>query len=73
MMHFFTKITFDFTGTGVCNGDSGGGLTFSRSNKVSYLRGIVSNGQDPGCDKYAYSIFTDVAQHLPWIKETLLK
>jgi secreted trypsin-like serine protease len=49
-------------GTGVCTGDSGGGLTVIEDD-VHYLRGIVSaslHGTDYGCDVQSYSIFTDV-------------
>ncbi|XP_023939699.2 plasminogen [Bicyclus anynana] len=68
-------------GTGVCNGDSGGGLvvnvpneTESGSGEVSgswYVRGIVSNAPPlPDrltCDPDHYSVFTDVDKYTDWI------
>lgn len=59
-------------GTGVCNGDSGGGL-YVVQDDVYYLRGIVSaslHGTDYGCDVESYSIFTDIRFHLNFIKAT---
>ncbi|XP_023934841.1 chymotrypsin-like elastase family member 2A [Bicyclus anynana] len=68
-------------GTGVCNGDSGGGLvvyvpdrTESGSGKESgawYVRGMASLSQTvPNgfiCDPDQYSLFTDVAKFTDWI------
>lgn len=57
-------------GTGVCNGDSGGGLTVIQD-EVHYLRGIVSaslHGTEYGCDVESYSIFTDIRYYFNFIK-----
>jgi hypothetical protein len=56
-------------GTGVCNGDSGGGLVIQLNN-VFYLRGIVSSSliRDFSCDLENYSIFTNVLKFKNWIK-----
>ncbi|XP_066991924.2 CLIP domain-containing serine protease B4 isoform X2 [Anabrus simplex] len=61
-------------GTGVCNGDSGGGLVFqSEEDDLWYLRGIVSSGvrrkRSEICSKEHYSLFTDVYQFIPWLKK----
>jgi secreted trypsin-like serine protease len=60
-------------GTGVCNGDSGGGLVI-QSNNVFYLRGIVSSSliRDFSCDLQNYSIFTNVLKFKDWIKSFLI-
>lgn len=64
-------------GTSVCEGDSGGSMTFEDDNGLFYIRGIVSlsavkkddaTGQI-SCDTSNYVLFTDVAQFLPWIKK----
>lgn len=66
-----------FLGTSVCNGDSGGAMTFEEHG-VYYIRGIVSVSQARDdkraekrmlCDPNEYVIFTDVAQYLPWIEK----
>ena len=57
------------TGTGVCRGDSGGGL-FVTDGSAYYLRGIVSSsiiGGRYGCDVDVYSVFTDVTKYTDWI------
>lgn len=48
-------------GTGVCSGDSGGGLVVN-VNGVYYLRGIVSSSliKDFTCDVNNYAVFTNV-------------
>jgi hypothetical protein len=60
-------------GTGACTGDNGGGLTVVQDG-VYYLRGIVSaslHGTNYGCDVESYSIFTDVKNYLPFLKDFL--
>lgn len=59
---------------GMCQGDSGGGLVFSRVNSytgktVFYLRGIVSNGpnKDGSCDSDLYTVFTNTAHYSDFI------
>lgn len=56
-------------GTGVCVGDSGGGLFF-HLNAVFYLKGIVSSSLivDGTCDVDNYAIFTNVLKYTDWIK-----
>jgi hypothetical protein len=57
-------------GTGVCVGDSGGGLYVSYRNTY-YLRGIVSaslHGDNYGCNVDAYAVFTDVIKFKSWIE-----
>jgi secreted trypsin-like serine protease len=48
-------------GTGVCSGDSGGGLVVN-VNGVFYLRGIVSSSliKDFSCDVSNYAVFTNI-------------
>lgn len=57
-------------GTSACLGDSGGSMTFDVDN-IHYIRGLVSVGKSLGqtCDSMEYTLFTDVAQYLPWIEE----
>lgn len=65
-------------GTGVCRGDSGGGMAFSsqqeNGQEVFYIKGIVSNGKYlagvSACDHF-YTLFTDVSQFIPFIKNLL--
>nr|XP_019933100.2 polyserase-2-like [Aedes albopictus] len=60
-------------GTGVCNGDSGGGMYFKHMRQW-YLKGLVSfsNVVDSRkiCNLKQYVGFTDAAQYLEWIYET---
>lgn len=55
-------------GSGVCNGDSGGGL-FIKNNGVSYLKGIVSSSlvKDGGCDVARNAVYTNVPKFGDWI------
>uniref|UniRef100_A0A182N6R8 Peptidase S1 domain-containing protein n=1 Tax=Anopheles dirus TaxID=7168 RepID=A0A182N6R8_9DIPT len=62
-------------GIGPCNGDSGGGMFFNYSD-VWYIRGLVSftkpqSGTSNMCDPKEYTIFTDVAKYLDWMKQYL--
>ncbi|RZB39248.1 Trypsin, Ldl recept a, and/or Sushi domain containing protein, partial [Asbolus verrucosus] len=64
-------------GTGVCNGDSGGGLVFpveKNPNKLT-LQGIVSiSPRRPGtsfCDPNYYTVFTKVGIYVEWIYKVL--
>lgn len=64
---------FAISGTGVCNGDSGGGMYFER-NGIYSLRGIVSltvsrSSEVNLCDPQEYVVFTDAARYLDWIRE----
>lgn len=57
-------------GSGVCAGDSGGGM-FIKFNGVYYLRGIVSSSlvrDDDSCDVDNYAVFTNVLKFKTWIK-----
>lgn len=63
-----------------CNGDSGGGMIFPKSNvseedPVWQLRGLISIGValqgQITCNNMRYVIFTDVAKHLDWIKSVI--
>ena len=66
--------SFIFPGTGLCQGDSGGSISFEK-NGIYYIRGIVSVGQGKPnpitqkieCDSMQFAVFTDVAKFLPWI------
>lgn len=61
-------------GTTVCNGDSGGSLSFEE-NGVYHIRGIVSLAMSRKdlklCSNEDYVIFTDVAQYLHWIENVI--
>lgn len=64
-------------GTTICEGDSGGGLVFERSDGW-YVRGIVSlssalrsRGTKKVCDATKFVIFTDIQSHFRWIVETM--
>ena len=60
-------------GTGICEGDSGGGLSI-KVRSIFYFRGIVSSGlndQLGTCDVSKYSIFTDVLKVKPWIDQII--
>lgn len=66
-------LVISFTsGTSVCNGDSGGSMTFEKDGIYS-IRGIVSftkvRRNSNLCDPNEYVLFTDVAQYLTWIEE----
>lgn len=56
-------------GSGVCFGDSGGGLFF-KANNVYHLKGIVSSSliKDSGCDVSKNAIYTNVLKFGDWIK-----
>lgn len=64
-------------GTGVCNGDSGGGLIFPKDEKknVWYLQGIVSvSPRRHGtsfCDPNYYTIFTKLSKYTDWLQDIL--
>uniref|UniRef100_A0A182JTR3 Peptidase S1 domain-containing protein n=1 Tax=Anopheles christyi TaxID=43041 RepID=A0A182JTR3_9DIPT len=59
-------------GTGVCNGDSGGGMFFQFQNQW-YLKGVVSfsNAIDSKgmCNLKQYIGFTDASQYIDWLYE----
>lgn len=66
-------------GTGVCNGDSGGGLVFPQQRGESIerwsLQGVVSlSPRRPStsfCDPTQYTIFTKVGIYVKWIENVL--
>lgn len=63
-------------GTGVCNGDSGGGLVFPQSGTNQWsLQGVVSlSPRRPStsfCDPTQYTIFTKVGIYVKWIGNVL--
>ncbi|XP_036143216.1 modular serine protease [Monomorium pharaonis] len=63
-------------GTGVCNGDSGGGLVLQRPNSSIWeVHGIVSiSPRKLGtnvCDSNFYAVFTKVAMYTNWIYEVI--
>lgn len=55
-------------GSGVCHGDSGGGL-FIKINGVYYLKGIVSSSllKNENCDVSRNAVYTNVIKFKPWI------
>ncbi|XP_044763935.1 serine protease gd-like [Coccinella septempunctata] len=62
--------------TSICNGDSGGGMIFSKKTPGShypthYLRGVISLSvalqNEFRCDDEHFAIFTDIAEYLPWL------
>lgn len=59
-------------GSGVCFGDSGGGL-FINVDDNYYLKGIVSSSliKDGGCDISKNAVFTNVIKFIDWIKEII--
>lgn len=61
-------------GHGPCLGDSGGGLMVYRNNRW-LVRGIVSLAQRAGngCDLSRYVIYCDVARHLNWIEQNVVR
>ncbi|XP_064075874.1 modular serine protease-like [Vanessa tameamea] len=69
------KICAGYTnGTTLCQGDSGGGLAFSaseRSTQRYYLRGIVSTAprNENLCNAHTLTAFTQVIKHEHFIKE----
>ncbi|XP_066998504.2 modular serine protease [Anabrus simplex] len=62
-------------GTGVCNGDSGGGLVFQAPDKTWNLQGVVSvSPRRRGtsfCDPTYYTVFTKVGIYVKWLDSTL--
>lgn len=58
-------------GSGVCQGDSGGGL-FIEADDAFHLRGIVSSSlmKADGCDVTKNAIFTNVLKFKDWIIDT---
>ncbi|KAF2882841.1 hypothetical protein ILUMI_23353 [Ignelater luminosus] len=67
-------------GTSVCNGDSGGGMVFPKSNSDIQnprwqLRGLVSISVALQnyfkCDETHYAVFTDAAKYLDWIRKSI--
>ena len=55
---------------GPCRGDSGGGLLLKRGDRW-YLRGLVSSAlrtDEHPCVPESFSVFTDVAKFMNWIK-----
>ncbi|KAJ8712869.1 hypothetical protein PYW08_008173 [Mythimna loreyi] len=80
-IEFFVRYTSSYTycagnrtAPSPCNGDSGSGMVF-KMNNVWYLRGLVSlvvaKRNTTLCDPSHYAIFTDLAQFLPWIYDTM--
>lgn len=66
-----------YVGTGVCNGDSGGGLVFpiEKDPERYNLQGIVSVSPrrigTSFCDPNYYTVFTKVGMYVGWIYEAL--
>uniref|UniRef100_A0A182U6R7 Peptidase S1 domain-containing protein n=1 Tax=Anopheles melas TaxID=34690 RepID=A0A182U6R7_9DIPT len=73
-----THLTLDMfcgkgqNGVSACNGDSGGGMFFEVSGRW-FVRGLVSftpaRGSSGLCDPLKYTVYTDVAQYVEWIKQ----
>ena len=64
--------------SGVCSGDSGGGLSVAKKNgadNIYFLEGIVSNGKSSvgGCDLNFFSLFTYVQKYSKMINMALDK
>ncbi|KAH8311012.1 hypothetical protein KR044_003845, partial [Drosophila immigrans] len=61
-------------GHGPCLGDSGGGLMVLRNSRWM-VRGIVSLAQRAGnsCDLSRFVIYCDVARHLSWIEQNVVR
>nr|XP_040233895.2 uncharacterized protein LOC120956474 [Anopheles coluzzii] len=59
-------------GVSACNGDSGGGMFFEVSGRW-FVRGLVSftpaRGSSGLCDPLKYTVYTDVAKYVEWIKQ----
>lgn len=55
-------------GSGVCHGDSGGGLII-KVDGISYLKGIVSSSliKDGGCDVSRNAIYSNIPKYSDWI------
>ncbi|KAL2726982.1 modular serine protease-like isoform X1 [Vespula squamosa] len=65
-------------GTGVCNGDSGGGFILRRPNTAIWeVHGVVSiSPRRLGtsiCDPYSYAVFTKVSLYGDWIRNIIEK
>ncbi|KAK6639731.1 hypothetical protein RUM43_008006 [Polyplax serrata] len=61
-------------GSGVCNGDSGGGLVFwDEESQRWFLQGLVSvsprKSGTPHCDPFYYTVFTKVSLFVNWLKK----
>lgn len=59
-------------GSGVCMGDSGGGL-FIKVDGVHYLKGIVSSSlvKTDGCDVSKNAVYTNVLKFKEWIEKKI--
>lgn len=57
-------------GSGVCHGDSGGGLIFNKDG-VYFLKGIVSSSLviEGNCDVSKSAVYTNVPKFTDWIKK----
>lgn len=68
----FLFFFFNYLGTSVCQGDSGGGYVFELNDKY-YLRGIVSVSPQSQtqytCDSNHYTLFTKVSKYEDFIYE----
>lgn len=55
-------------GSGICHGDSGGGL-FIKSSGIYYFKGIVSSSllKDDTCDVTNFAVYTNVFKFKDWI------
>jgi len=64
------QIIARLSGSSVCDGDSGGGLTFEK-NDLWYLRGVVSvsPAKRSNCDYNSYVAFTSISHFRDWIRE----
>lgn len=61
-------------GSGVCSGDSGGGL-FIKIDGIYHLKGIVSSSliKDGNCDVTRNAVFTNVFKFKDWVNEIIRK
>ena len=59
-------------GSGICDGDSGGGVSI-KDGSTFFFRGIVSSGlyDQIGCDVSKFAIFTDVLKFKLWIDQIM--